>query len=206
MRRLLVLLVTMGVLGVCAPSYGYILVYKLSSKVKAVYEDANALGGIKVKGYLALSIADGTEAADDMQMVLYGYDVLGNKIYYVENFEGNADLLWTEEGAYVTLYITNHREQFYYDIWLTGTIKEKDVGFGADDLRSAPGSLKGSFASTSGLILDDSQLLFGSGSISMSLDKSRTVSANDLSATVDQVISSVVDGLIENGYAESGIP
>jgi len=178
----------------------------MTSTVKCVYEDANSLGNVKIKGYLAVSIDDSSETADDMQMVLYGYNVDANEIYYVENFEGNADLQWVEEGAYLTLYITNYREQFYYDILLTGTIKEKDVGFGDDDLRSAPSSLKGSIVSTSGLLLDDAQSMFGSGKMSLTYDRTRTANANTLAATVDQVISAVVDELIDKGYELSEIP
>ena len=209
MKKLLEVFVVLAVLAVCAPSNGYILVYKLTSTVKAVDADVNSLGNVKVKGYLALDIDDVEEIVADAQMVIYGVDGDANKIYYVENFQGVADAIWTEEGDYLTFNLTNHRDPFYYDIVLTGKIKEKDVGFGGDDMRSTSSSLKGVMTSTSGILFDLDQTLFGSGSASMTLDNNLTKAANDLAATVDQVITSTVEGdggLIEKGYELLVIP
>jgi len=206
MKKLIALLVVLALLTICSASQGYILVYKMTSTVKCVYEDVNTVGNVKIKGVLAVDIDDSSQTAVDMQMVLYGKNVDANLIYYVEDFSGNADLAWVEEGAYLTLYLTNHREQFYYDVWLTGKIKQKNVGLGDDDLKNAPSSLKGSWASTSGLLLDDSQSMFGSGKVSLTFDKTRTINANTLSSEVAEVITAVVNELIDKQYEQSEIP
>jgi hypothetical protein len=206
MKRLAVLCLIIGLIGVCSPSYGYILVYKLTSTIKTVETDANAMMNVKVSGYLALDINDVEEIVDDSRMVIYGKDADANKVYYVEDFSGNPRVEWTEEGAYLTVEMINHRGIFYYDLRLTGKIKEKDVGFGADDLRNAASSAKGSMYSTHGSLFDQGQTLFGSGSATMTLDTKKTKAANDVTpSTLDEIMTEIVageGGLVEKGYQE----
>jgi hypothetical protein len=207
MKRLLTAFVIMAMLAVCAPSNGYILVYKLSTTVKSVDTDANSITNVRVRGYLALDINDVTEtvSATNSRMLIYGKDADANNVYWVEDFSGSPRVTWTEEGEYLTIEIVNHLDPFYYDLRFTGKIRERDVGFGNDDnnLRSAPSSFKGSMISTSGMIFDQRQTLFGSGSASMSLDIRKTKAANSTPQTIDDIMTEIVSGdggLVEKGY------
>jgi len=208
MKRLLAIVVIFAVLAVCAPSNAYTLVYKLTSTIKTVETDANAAMNVKVSGYLAISINDIDETADDARMVIYGKDGDANKMYYIETFEGNPYVHWTIEGAYVTVDIRNHLDPFYYDFGFTGKIKERDVGFGTDvnDIRNAASSLKGSMFCNHGSLLDPNQNLFGTGSASMTLDTKQTKVANDVTpSTLDEVMTDITlgdGGLVEKGYHE----
>lgn len=210
MRRLLVLLAVVGVLGVCAPSYGYILVYKLSSTLKMVETDANTMGNLKLKGYLALDIDDVEETVDDAEIVFYGKDGDLNDTYIIDRFQGSADAEWSEEGEFVTLRVYDHLD-YYYEIIVTGKIKEKDVGLGVDELRSTAPSLKGSMINLWGILLDYDLSLYGSGSASMTLDKNLTKEANGgmVPVTVNDVIMAIVQGdggLEDKGYVGLIIP
>ena len=211
MRKLLVLLTILVVLGVCAPSYGYILVYKLSSTLKMVETDANAPGNLKLKGYLALEIDDIDETISDAEMVFYGKNNELVPTYIRELFQGSADVEFAEEGEFVTARIYDHVD-YYYEIVLTGKIKEKDVGLGADTLKSVAPSLKGSMINLWGILLDyDPVSLYGSGTASMTLDNALTKEANSqlLTPSVNDVILNIVQGdggLEDKGYVEFVIP
>jgi hypothetical protein len=204
MKRLLTVAVILAMLAVCAPSNAYTLIYKLTSTIKTVETDANVTMNVKVNGYLALSIDDVEETADDARMVIYGKDGDANKIYYIETFEGSPYVHWEKEGAYVTVDIRNHTEPFYYDFGFTGTLKPKDVGFGTDDLRNAASSLKGSMFCNYGILFDLDQMLFGTGSATMTLDIKKTKVANDVTpSTLDEIMTDITlgdGGLVEKGY------
>jgi hypothetical protein len=208
MKRLLTIVVIFAVLAVCAPSNAYTLIYKMSSTIKTVETDANVMMNVKVEGYLAISIDDVEETADDARMVIYGKDSDANKMYYIETFEGNPFVHWTKEGAYVTVDIRNHLDPFYYDFGFSGKIKERDVGFGSDanGLRNAASSLKGSLFCNYGSLLDPNQTYFGSGSASMTLDIKKTQIANDVTpSTLDQIMIDITlgdGGLVAKGYHE----
>jgi hypothetical protein len=215
MKRLLTIVVIFAVLAVCAPSNAYTLVYKLTSTIKTVEtHDTNLMMNVKVNGYLALNIDDDTETVgdDDARMVIYGKDSDSNKIYYVEDFVGGANIEWTEEGPYLTLEITVTHSIFDYDLRLIGKIKEKDVGLGSDvnDLRSAPPSLKGSMICTHGSLFDFPESLFGSGTATLTLDIKNTKIANDVTpSTLDDIMTDFVEGdggLIEKGYQPLILP
>jgi hypothetical protein len=212
MKRLLTIVVIFAVLAVCAPSNAYTLIYKLTSTIKTVETDANVTMNVKVSGYLAMDINDGKKTVDDSRMVIYGKDADSNKMYYVEDFEGNPRAKWTEEGAYVTVDIRNHLHPFYYDFGLTGRIKERDVGFGTDanDLRIAASSLKGSIFCNYGSLFDPNQTFFGSGSASMTLDTKKTKVANDVTpSTLDEIMTDITlgdGGLVEKGYHQLILP
>ena len=52
----------LAVLGMCSPSYGYILVYKFNSTVKVVDDTSETAMSIPVKGYLAVDLSDEDES------------------------------------------------------------------------------------------------------------------------------------------------
>jgi len=208
MKRVLTLLVVLAVLGMCAPSYGYILVYKLNSTVKVVDDTSETAMSIPVKGYLAVDLSDEDESLNDATMVFYGKDGSDNKIYFMQELNTDGfDMDWSLIGIsdYIGVDVWNSNESpFDYEIILTGVQNNKNVGFGNGtlDRRTAPNILKGTMVSWWGAIFDIDQELFGSGDAAMVFDFSLTKAANQSEATVDDVIDEIVGGLEDKGYEE----
>jgi hypothetical protein len=206
MRRLLTLLVVLAILGVCAPSYGYILVYKLTGTIKAVEWNDGIITNVSVKGYAAVDINDVNEAVDGAEMVLYGKDTNKNLKYYDDTLGGGERANLDTTGDVIGVDIWNYEDPFTYEFTLIGKVKDADVGFGTSDKRTAASSLTGSFNSWWGQLLDDTQDLFGSGTATVTLDTKNTKAANAGSTTVGAIIADFIAGLEDKGYSEITLP
>jgi len=206
MRKLLGLTVVLAVLGVCAPSYGYILVYKITGGMKAVeWNVQKKIISISVKGYAAIDINDSNEAVNDKQMVLYGKDASGNLKYYEDSLdEDRAGVDLYQIANVVELDIWDYNSPFYYEFVMTGNVKLTDVG--ASSKEFAASSLSGSLITWWAQLLDSSQELFGSGAATMTLDTTHTKAANQGSLSVDAVISTFIAGLEAKGYHPIVLP
>jgi len=202
MRKLLTLFVMLAVLGVCAPSYGYLLIYQVSSTFKGVDTDANSAENVPIKGFLVLDMDDTDQTLNDAQLVLYGKDADKDKVYFVETFGGSAGIDWTVEGDFVTVDLGDSSDPFDYEMILTGKITDKNVGLGADDKKGVANSLKGTIVSWQGMIFDDSQALFGTGDTSMTFYAGVTKSYNKDGATLDEVVADIQSWLAKNHYNE----
>lgn len=202
MRKLLGLTVVLAALGVCAPSYGYILVYKVTGGMKAVeWNVQKKIISVSVKGYAAIDINDSNGAVNDKQMVLYGKDASGNLKYYEDSLdEDHAGVDLYQIANVVELDVWDYNSPFYYDFIMTGNVKLTDVGLGASSKKLAASSLSGSLVTWWAQLLDSSQELFGSGAATMTLDTKQTKAANQGSLSVDAVISRFIAGLEAKGY------
>jgi hypothetical protein len=200
MRKLVGLVVVLAAFGFCAPSYGYILVYKVTGGMKAVeWNVQKKIINVSVKGYAAIDINDSNGAVDDKQMVIYGKDASGNLKYYVDSFDkDHAKVALYQIASVVELDIWDYNSPFYYDFVMTGNVKATDIGTGSKQL--AASSLSGSLVTWWAQLLDSSQELFGSGAATMTLDTAQTKAANHGSLTVDDVVSMFVVGLDAKGY------
>ncbi|MGD0553161.1 MAG: hypothetical protein ABSB25_11010 [Sedimentisphaerales bacterium] len=202
MRKLLGLTVVLAVLGVCAPSYGYILVYKVTGAMKAVDWNSEKIVSVSVKGCLAMDIND-SEEVNDAQMVLDGKNANGALVYYkdlLSDPNGNGGARWDTTGGVVGLAVWDYNSPFDYEFLMTGNVKATDVGLGASIKKSAASSLKGTLDSYWAQLLDDNQDLFGSGTATMTLDTKQTKAANAGAKTVDDIITTFIAGL--KGYSE----
>ena len=209
MKRLLTLLVVLAVLGMCAPSYGYILVYKFNSTLKVLDYASESSVNLPVKGYLAVDIDDEDGDLDYATMVLYGKDGDGDKTYFVQYYdEDGFDMDWEETGDYIGVDIWNGNDApFDYEIILNGVLKNKNVGFGngSVDRRTAPNTLNGTMVSWWAVIFDLDQVLMGSGAAAMVFDFGLTKAANQSEADVYEVITEIIEGdggLEDKGYEE----
>ena len=198
MRKLLGLTVVLAALGVCAPSYGYILVYKVTGGMKAVeWNVQKKIISVSVKGYAAIDIDDSNGAVNDKQMVLYGKDASGNLKYYEDSLdEDRAGVDLYQTANVVEVDIWDYNSPFYYDFVMTGNVKLTDVG--ASNKELAASSLSGSLITWWAQLLDDNQELFGSGAATMTLDTKQTKAANAGSKTADDIITTFIAGL--KGY------
>ena len=203
MRRLLALFVLSAVFGFCAPSYGYILAYKVTGKVKAVEWNVQKIIIVSVKGYLALDIDSDSNVLNDANMVLYGKDASGNLVYYRETrnlISSAAGADWSTTAGIVGFDIWDDCPPFNYHFMMTGTVKATDVGFGAGSKKLSASSLKGSLVSWWAALLDNDQLIFGSGAATMKLDIKQTKAANTGSIPVHTIISTFITSLQGKGY------
>jgi hypothetical protein len=209
MRKLLGLSVVLAALGVCAPSYGYILVYNVTGGMKAVeWNVQKKIISVSVKGYAAIDINDSNGAVNDKQMVLYGKDVSGNLKYYEDSLdEDRAGVYWdatSDVAGVVEVDVWDYNSPFYYDFVMTGNVKLTDVGASSKEL--AASSLSGSLITWWAQLLDNSQELYGSGTATMTLDTKQTKTANQGSLSVDAVISTFIVGLEAKGYHPIVLP
>ena len=74
MRTLKAWMVVLVMLAVCAPSFGYVLVYNTLSRVKAVDSVAETITRVAVRGYLVMDINDANGDVNDAYWLLYGRD------------------------------------------------------------------------------------------------------------------------------------
>ncbi|MGB7580838.1 MAG: hypothetical protein WBL85_00125 [Sedimentisphaerales bacterium] len=210
MRKLMRLTVVLAVLGVCAPSYGYILVYNVTGGMKALEWNTSKIISISVKGCLVADInsnSNGDNEVNDAQMVLCGKDTGGNLVYYKDSLnksDEGASLYTT--GNVVGVDVWDHNSPFWYEFTMIGNIKATDVGLGANYKEWAASSLSGSLGSWWDQLLDSSQELFGTGAATMTLDTTHTKAANAGSLSVDSVISAFIDGLKAKGYHSIVLP
>jgi len=208
MRKLLGLTVVLAVLGVCAPSYGYILVYKVTGGMKAVEWNSERIVSVSVKGYAAVDINDSNGAVNDKQMVLYGKDASGNLKYYEDSLdEDYAGVYWdptSDVAGVVEVDVWDYNSPFDYEFVMTGNVKLTDVG--ASSKKLAASSLSGSLVTWWAQLLDDSQEFFGLGAATMTLDTKQTKVANQGSLSVDAVISTFIAGLEAKGYHSIVLP
>ncbi|MGB7582285.1 MAG: hypothetical protein WBL85_07570, partial [Sedimentisphaerales bacterium] len=104
MRKLLTMFVLLGVLGVCAPSYGFIVVYKVAISYKTLATDYDTIAKGAIKGVLVMNIDDSSEPAviDEAQFVLYG-NVEGGKHYESLDITDYIELTESENNAAITI-------------------------------------------------------------------------------------------------------
>jgi hypothetical protein len=183
MKRLLGLAVLFAILFMCAPSYGYFLVYNISATVKGVdYGYAQGVVSIPLKGYVLVTLND-SDGFVDANLVLYGTNSTGEKVYVELNLNGNEYLDDTETWAdygYAFVYIEG-RDASYFD-WdgqVFGKTALKDIGLGSASKKNVAGSLKGAINVWEGMLLDTRQDIIGTASVSMSLNSSYTKAVND---------------------------
>ena len=105
MKNLKVWMVVTVMLAVCAPSFGYVLVYNTISRAKAIDSVAETITRVAVRGYLVLDINDANGDVNDAYWLLYGKDNYGDKVYTVEGL----DPVMTIDGTYAEHLYYNRR-------------------------------------------------------------------------------------------------
>ncbi len=193
MKKILAALVVMSILAISASSYGVSLIYRLSLSVKTVDDVTGLAKTIPVKGYLVLNYSDEDSnlVFADSNLILYGRNVLKNKVYVELDYNGGIlfDLdIWTQGTDYEFINMLSHdTDPFNFTSLMFGKQKETDIGNGiflTDCIRT----YKGNFRVFNGMLLDSAQDLAGTGNITASLWTSLTRKANDFAFTQDRVI------------------
>jgi hypothetical protein len=202
MKKLAFLVSMIVVMSVCNPSFGYILVYKLSSTVKAVDDLVDAKEVIKIKGYLIIDYDDIELDINDADVVLFGKDQDDTLACVRLDYEDDM-------GINYTVYAVNSWVGFRYggnrhgiEVILTSLTKTKDIGLDVE--KTIPGTLKGSIFVWSQILLDPVRWtnLTGSGTVSAPLHSGLTKEANENSYSSNTIADSIIDELVADGYVE----
>jgi hypothetical protein len=192
MRTLKVWVVILAMLAVCAPSFGYVLVYNTLSRVRAVDSAAETLVGTAVRGYLLLDINDANGDVNDSYWLIYGKDTGGDKVYTWCGLDPDLEI----NGRYQSLYLETG------DGWtatVVGKITNKNIGLAAGK-RAVAYTMSGNFIVVGGVVLDATQYLTGSGAMVLSLNSTKTKAINLASESIDDAFDALVTEVEAAGY------
>ena len=200
MRKLLAGMVVLVMFGMCASSYGYFLIYKVSTSVKGV--DDETATTVPMKGYFILNFDD-FGGFQDANLVMYGKNPDKEKVYVVLNYTGNEYLdvgVW-EKGDYCFLELGGNYS-FAFGGLLSGKMKAKDIGL--DDDVDVANSMKGVFWVEEGMLLDSSQDISGTANISATLWMLATKGSNEdpVTWTQDTILEEIESGYLA-GYTDA---
>jgi hypothetical protein len=225
MKRLLGLVILFVVLSVCVPSYGYFLIYNVSTTVKGADDNTGAKTTIPLKGYLVLNL-DANDALVDANLIMYGNDAntpKKQKVYVQLNQSNDpqieslaADVWYIGDFIFVDFWNYNFNNRpLYFEILLQGKVALKDIGFGASEKKQVAGSIKGVNMVLDGFQLgpDPNQDVSGTANASATLDLKATQYVNFHSWTQETIIlngDSGRDGLIQilqgKGFVATTLP
>jgi hypothetical protein len=192
MRRLLGLAVLFVVLCASVPSYGYFLIYKVSATINGDDEATDQKVTIPLKAYLVLQFNDSNGSLTDVDLVLYGKNTHGRKVYlpsvYCYNNQPNGtNVRFIGKDMVVSLVV----EDFYnLEILMSGPASLKDIGMGTSDKKLAAVIIKGVASVWGGHILGpySSQEVSGTANVSATLWIKGTRRANQLGWSQDTLI------------------
>jgi hypothetical protein len=213
MKRLLALFIMLAVLGMCAPSYGYILIYKVQMYGKAANLDDDSISYGKVKAYLVLSIADEEEPPEPYLETLQISDgcdgiVDANVIFY-DRYKG-PKFQFIDDSASVEFQMSPESDgkcaivgidsDYGYQCNLVGNLKATNIGLGKKV--NVPKDLVG------GMLMDgpffDLSHIFGSATVTATLDTKLTKSANTLDVDNEEEAYDAIGGVIESTLEDKG--
>jgi len=196
MRKLLAMFVLLAVLGVCAPSYGYILVYKVTISYKTLVTDDDVIATGAIKGFLVMNVNDSGEPAviDAAGFVLYG-KVEGEKHYESLDITDYIVLTGSDHIGAITIGAGGGTD---YRVNVFGKLKETNVGI-TDNTKPIPPTLSG------GILMNGTFFyiadLIGFSTVSATLDSATTKTANGEGADVSEVVDNIVSALEAKGYS-----
>ena len=191
MKRLLGLAVLLVFLCVSVPSYGYFLIYNLSGKVAGVNDGVKA--SIPWKGYFVVKVSG--QSIVDANLIMYGKDSAKAKVYLefdkdakgVTKLTATPDELGSFPDIFLTVDIVVDTADFDFEGLTIGKAALVDIGTGGT--QGVTKSAKGAFIVRSGKLLNSSDDITGTGTISSSLWLPATKYVNQNNWTPDQIIN-----------------
>jgi hypothetical protein len=208
MKRLLALLVVLAVLGICAPSYGYILIYKAQIYGKALNFDDGSMDYGKVKAFLVLAI--GTVELDTftaLNMVPSGDEILASDLIFYDRYKGPKyyaevrpyiELAQTPQPDATVEALTINMGEGNVQAIVVGKLKPTNIGLGKKV--NVPQDLAGSML-WNGSFLDLADII-GAATVTATLETKLTKMANTVNVeseeeafglTIDAIIKSLQD-------------
>jgi len=209
MKRLSALFVVLIMLGICTPSYGYFLIYKLSGTIRGIiYNPSDTIKGvddtnrvtIPFKGLLVMNIAldevNDTNTLIDANLIVYGKDANNHKVYVQLNASdsnGFLDPFILERGNKRHFYKLNGNSPFDFNSFMMGNVGKVNIGL-TKRILLAP-TLRGTITAEDSVFLDLDHKITGVGTISASLFTLATKGVNDLN-NPDPITPRTQDGII----------
>jgi len=210
MKRLLGLSVLFVVLSVSVPSYGFFLIYNLSTTVKGADYDTDLKTTVPLKAYLVLNLNDISGDVVDANLIMYGKDTTKTKVYVQLNESDSAGFLSADIwyiGDYTFVDIWSYDNPFDFEMLLSGKEALKDIGFGAGDKVWVAGSIKGVNMVWDGFLLGAAgQDVSGTSNASASLYTVATKAVNRDSWTQDEIVDNLISILQNKGYVAATLP
>jgi len=191
MKTLKVWMVIAVMLAVCAPSFGYVLVYNVISRVRAVDSDTESIAGIAVRGYLVMDFNDTTGDFNEAGLITYGKDLDKTKVYTLPDDPG-ANL--AVNGRYQSVSMLTGEG---WQIIVVGKITNRYIN--NTDKQLIAYSMTGNFTLDGGTALYG-DLLTGSGSMVMVLNSTKTKAANEALDSKDTVLDDLTILLEDADY------
>jgi|WetSurSiteA1Bulk_404760.scaffolds.fasta_scaffold73923_1 hypothetical protein len=211
MRRLLGLAVLFVVLYMCVPSYGYFLIYNISTTVKGADDATGKTVTIPMKGTLVMNIDDSCDTLVDANLILYGKNASGQKVYVQLNYSDSDKFLrggiWYVGNS---MFIDFRGEPpFGFEILLQGKSSLKDIGKGTGNKKSVPSSMNGVAMLWDSFVLgpDANQAVSGTANASATLWVEITKFANANEWTQDTLLGTGTiahEGLLQILVADKG--
>ncbi len=193
MKTLKVWIVILAMLAVCAPSFGYILVYNTLSRIKAVDSVANSVIGVAVRGYMVLEVNGVDGDVNASYWLIYGKDGDGANVY---TWAEPAQLQLSVSGRCQSVSIDTEDG---WSLTAVGKITNKAIGVAAGKQLIAYSMSGNLIIPMDGVVLNDDQSLTGSGTISITLNSTKTKAANIALDEIDDVLEDIQTSLV--GYS-----
>jgi hypothetical protein len=208
MRKISTVLVVLVMMAMCTSSFGYFLIFNVSTTVKGADYDTDLATTIAMKGYLLLNIADGCDTLVDANLVLYGKDTSKQKVYVRLNYTSDEFLdidIWTI-GDFVFFGLDTEGPYFDFECMLSGKGKMLDIGYGTSDKKYVANSIKGVGMVWDGYLLGPSsdQDVSATGNVSATLNNPYTKAVNDTDPTWTQ--DQIIHGQMIGGTLRGIIP
>jgi hypothetical protein len=191
MKTVKMWIVIAAMLAICAPSFGYVLVYNTLSRVKAINSTTESLVGVAVRGYLLMDINDAGEVNDSYWLV-YGRDGEGTKVYTIDGL----DPVMSTAGRYENIYMDTPNG---WSVIVVGKITSKNIGLVDRELVAY--TMSGNFIISGGVVLDASQFLTGSGAMVVTLNSTKTKTANLATDSIDDTLDNLIIAVEADGYS-----
>ncbi len=208
MRKIVTVLVLLAMFELCTSSYGYLLVYKISTTIKGSDNNTGAVATVPLKGFLIMDPCNPAES----NVIIYGNDANTPKKQkaYVMFYGGTFDAHNLDDsGKYVSLEFSLDNANFNMVGLIKGKLKNNvNVGPISEGLQSVAVSLKGVVCVWEGQMLGPisaNRDVSGTSNISVTLWPLATKWANGADdvdpgqKTQQEVIEMAVDTILK-GY------
>ncbi|MGA2093554.1 MAG: hypothetical protein ABSH16_09130 [Sedimentisphaerales bacterium] len=211
MKKLLALIVVVVILGICPSTKGLLLVYRVSSSVKGVDGTAGVTLTVPFKAYLVMDFNE-RGVYRDANMLMFGNNADGSKVYYQLNDSDSNNLLDTgvwNKGIkapylFVGLGTYGADNPFDFEACMWGKMTVKDIGFGKEHLWLVPTSMKGTFTVWYKMLYDADQNISGTGDVSAKLDPV-TYNFNAEGWSKEDAVALIINALQDKDYSQGVI-
>ena len=174
------------------PSYGagdsndYYLIYNVSGSLKGA--NLTFAATVPWKAYLVLDVNSSLNDYVDANLIIYGKNILGDKVYLLLNKTDSNSYLGVEIWLQGDMLVvdTFNSSPFDFAMLLVGKVAAKNIGYTTKV--GVPAGFKGDTMFMSGKLFDPGDNLSAAGTASATLWSAKTQYVNSHNWTPDQII------------------